>query len=235
MKQTQQLYALQVCEDKIKEVREELQKTQGAIDALHTQHAERQKEHEEAPKLLQNIHSEIKLKNLDAAALAEKQKSFQQKVSEGKLSSKDFSRAGKEMDVFKKQKGKLEEDILALLDKQEALKKKLANGDKDLSAWTEASETQVNEKRLALEGLKQILEEREKEKENISSEIPASYLKQFRELYDVMDGVAVSRVEEDACGGCFMGLSTGLVDKVKTHDDDVCFCDSCGRMLYCPQ
>lgn len=234
MKQTQQLYALQECEDKLKEVREELQKTLDAIDALHAQHAERQKEQEEAPKLLQHLQSEIKLKNLDVAALVEKQKSFQQKVSVGKLSSKDFSRAGKEMDVFKKQKGKLEEDVLALLDKQEALKKKLAGGDKDLIAWTLAMETQVSEKTLALEGLQKILEEREKEKENISSQIPASYLKQFRELYDVMDGVAVSRVEEDACGGCFMGLSTGLVDKVKTHDDDVCFCDSCGRMLYCP-
>lgn len=222
---------LQECEDKIKEVLEEIQKTQASIEELHAEKAARQKEIEDAPKTLQHLQSEIKLKNLDVAALQEKQKSHQQKLSGGRHSSKEYSRAEKETETLKKQQAKLEDEILALIERQEALKKNMMASESDMAARTREEEQKVSEKTLLMEGLQKILDEREKEKADISAQIPAHALKQFRELFEVLDGTAAARLDGDACGACFMGLSTGLVDQVKAHDD-ICFCDSCGRILH---
>lgn len=228
---SQLLFALQECENKVKDVQEEIQKTHAAIEELKTTDAAKQREWDDAPKILQHIQTEAKLKNLDVTALGDKQKSHREKLSRERLSSKEFARADKEADALKKQQAKIEDEVLALLERQEELKKKMATAETDRIAWAAELEKQTQEKTLLLEGLQRILQEKEKEKENVSSQIPAGYLKQFRELLEVMDGVAVAKVEDEICGGCFMGLSTGLVDRVKTHDD-MSLCDSCGRMLY---
>lgn len=45
-------------------------------------------------------------------------------------------------------------------------------------------------------------------------------------------GSAVAQVEEDACTGCSMGLSTAKIQAVKEAEEDVICCEGCDRILY---
>ncbi len=227
------LYELQKVELKISEVQNEIQKIQDEILGIELDFQARQKEIQEAPQNIVKVQAELKAQNLELSSLQEKQKAHQAKFGTGKHSSRDYARFEAEKKAFEKQQAKFEEDILALMNREAELKKTMADSEKDLEALKGDVEKQVQEKTQALEGLRWILEERQKEKEQVATQIPENLVSEFYRLYENMDGLAVAEVDNEACAGCFMGLSTAVIDHVRNHDD-VSYCDSCGRMLFCP-
>lgn len=229
-----QLYELQKCEEKISEVQNEIQKTQNAINQFEQDFEARKNEILEAPKNLAVVQAELKGKNLELSSLQEKQKTHQAKFGTGKHSSRDYARFDAEKKAFEKQQAGIEEEILLLLNRETGVKTLAAAKDSDIEALRQDVEKQIQEKTQVMDGLNRIMEERQKEKNALLAQIPETFMKQFYNLYETMEGVAVAEVDEESCAGCSMGLSTAVIDRVRNHDDVSC-CDSCGRILYCPE
>jgi len=69
------------------------------------------------------------------------------------------------------------------------------------------------------------------EREAVISTIPPDYLTQYEHLRKKKAGVAVSRVQDDACSSCGTTLNAVIVHAARS-DQKITICDGCGRILY---
>lgn len=131
-----------------------------------------------------------------------------------------------------KRQGLVEDQILELMEKAEPL-------DEQLSVLaTESSDAQQKiaditqqlakrEQEVDVE-LEQERQARQAAVEPISDELMAEY----EQLRIGRQGVAIARLSNRACQGCFLELSAVEVDRMKREADNVLvYCDECGRIL----
>jgi uncharacterized protein len=109
----------------------------------------------------------------------------------------------------------------------EAEKKKLAETNAQIGAKLEALRAEVD-------GLAPLREEAAKA-------VPAKALDMFDRLAERHDGEAMApiarpnrRVEEYACGACYMGLVVNVYNRLHSRDE-VVTCPNCHRILYIPE
>jgi predicted nucleic acid-binding Zn-ribbon protein len=144
-------------------------------------------------------------------------KSIEKKLYSGKTSNtKELSSWQIEITTLKKKQNSIEEEILTLMEQAEELDSKHQNSQKKLEedkknivqAWQD-----YKDRKIFLE--KTIAELKEKRTKFIPP-VEAADLKKYemiRKLKD--DGIAVAKIEENVCGGCYMNVPDMMIKKVQ--------------------
>ena len=209
------------------------QSQQRQLDALQSQLTPlqaQQKQHQAAAANLEN----------EAGGLAEKLKNLRTQL-ETLTNNKQYSAMLVEVNTFKLEKEKLDEQALermtqadAVQEQIEALKQRMAEQQK----LVEAADAEIDAARKAA-GDK--LTELEKEREAAANEVPADVLARFERLAAEHEEEAVVPVEEQDrkrkeynCGGCYIQLPPNRVNQLLTHPDELVTCSACGRILVMP-
>jgi predicted nucleic acid-binding Zn-ribbon protein len=127
--------------------------------------------------------------------------------------------------------GKLEDEILEAYEKLNEQEKALATSDaefKALSTEFTALKTDVESKAESQQTQLKELEVAITEAEEI---IPADQREQYRRIVKQRGADALAAVEEGACTGCFVSVTTQMLTEL-INGHSMTFCKTCGRVLY---
>ncbi len=169
----------------------------------------------------------------------EKEVDFQQSQrakSEAKLyevkTNKEYSAVLAEIETLKVEKGRLEEEILALMELGERLTPEIAEAEARLRRQTDEArvqETAATEEQRALET---DLQAARGERESLAREIPRDLLSQYARLLRGRGGLAVALVGSNGiCAGCRVTLTPQRFQEVR-QSSQILVCESCGRILF---
>lgn len=145
-----------------------------------------------------------------------------------------------EINTQKIEKGKVEEQAMALLEQAESAAKEAA----EFSTAIEHERVKLSQLKTQIGGeitkLQAEIDSLKTPRDAISAILPPKARIAFDRLAEHHDGEALSallkpdrRREEYVCSVCMMDLVTDVYNKLHTRDDMV-FCPSCRRILYIP-
>ncbi|MBP8951402.1 MAG: hypothetical protein KBI47_03350 [Armatimonadetes bacterium] len=131
-------------------------------------------------------------------------------------------------------KGRLEEEMLVLLEEGE-------EAQKAVDAQREAARAllkQLNELRERSSGqterLRAEIEQLEARREELAAQVSESMLKQYEQLREKLGGVAVSAVKEGSCSQCHLSVPSTYAPRLRAREQ-VVKCENCRRILYLPE
>ena len=145
--------------------------------------------------------------------------------------NKEYSAKLQEIESLKADKSIVEEQILISYDESDKLtaeiekeKKVIAQVEQSFPAKKRLVEDEMNQ----LEGRVKILETQRKE---ILPGIDSNFLSRYEKILQHKDGLAIVPIQGTTCGGCFMNVTTQMINTIKLSDGLI-FCEMCTRILY---
>lgn len=152
-----------------------------------------------------------------------------------KLSSvknhKEYEAVLKELDTLKKEINNLEYKILELSDNLEKyiketdeLKMEISKIEEELNTHKAKKEEENKDKIDELNRLKE-------EREEVSGKIKKQLLSRYETIRKVRNNLAIVRVENETCTGCYMKVPPQLFVEVKKNTN-IQQCPNCQRFLY---
>ncbi len=186
----------------------------------------------EADRLLNEAITEQRDKELNVNAIEEKKKQIQDKMYSGKVGSpKELQNMQEEVAMLDRQRGKLEERILELMDiieERKTVAAKAAEILKQSEEKLDAYLAKLAENNRILTKNIEILSHR---RESAASHVDAGLLKRYESLQSRIGVLAVGKIEGSQCGGCRTGLTPYQIRQAEL-DKEIVSCENCGRILY---
>lgn len=139
-----------------------------------------------------------------------------------------------EIAEIKEKKSSLETEILLLMEEEDKSAKQIEELSQKIGRAQEEIARQEEKNRKEIESLNEKISKRKDSHQDIARKISNDILARYKRLRKGKDGLAIVPLENNACGGCNMGLPPQLVNEVKRNDQFLT-CESCGRMLYWPE
>ena len=187
---------------------------------------------EAANKLLHEAATEMHDKDLNLKSVETKQKAFKDKLYGGTVTSpKELESMEKEVEMLGRQKDKLEERILELLDIVEERKSALAAAEAALKQQEDELAAIMEKRRRDEASLLARIKELSAQREKALPAVEPALLKRYEALRPRAGGVVVSKVEADSCSACHTQIMSGGMRELRS-DKEQQTCENCGRMLY---
>jgi predicted nucleic acid-binding Zn-ribbon protein len=170
--------------------------------------------------------AELELKTVEA-----KSKEFEKKLYGGKVTAfKELESIQQEIAALGRQRDRLDERILTLMDQLETRRAEEA----EAKAKLDAIEAALAAKQAAFKASARVLSAKAKalmmEREEKVKPIPPALLKRYDSLRAAKHGVGIAKLDGQSCGGCHTSLPSNLVTRVE-KTDSVETCENCGRLL----
>lgn len=174
----------------------------------------------------------LRSKNLDLEDNLSKQRKHKGKISEGRITNpKELAKFEREIEHLKSSQDNLEDEALDLMEGVEELKKIIRKEEEELKVFKEEHSKEEKENEERKKGLEEGLEEKIKERQSLVSLLEERLYERYEDLRESKEGLAVAVVRDEACSGCHVDLSTGILGRVKAKKE-IQFCQNCGRILY---
>jgi predicted nucleic acid-binding Zn-ribbon protein len=211
--------ALRAEEESIPEKKQQLQEELGATSEKVTRAKE-----ESIELAKQRKGQEIELESADA-----KKSKFQSQLFQVK-SNREYEALQHEIAALDETKSRLEDTILETLERTEEVNRVITEYEKRLSQ--EQEKVAAEEKRLdaKLAELTERIEVKNDERERLVVDLDEMLLKRYERIRGSKGGLAVTSVENGACGGCFRRIPPHEMQNLK-RDDRIITCEQCGRII----
>ena len=222
------------------------------LQGVDTRIAAHEAEAARLPKEIAAIHTEIETakKDVDAGKArldaAKKDQRTREKdlevvqakrsKTEGRLyevkTNKEYSAVLAEIEEIKQEKGRVEEEILVLMESQERLTADI----KDAEGRYKTRETQGKQEEAALQEKLRAVEADlalvRTERAELARQLPAPVLADYDKLLKARGGLALAQVvKPNLCGGCRMTVTPQRLQELRAQSA-LLPCESCGRYLY---
>lgn len=194
---------------------------------------------EEEKKLTQKLHLELKEKNLELETLEQSIKKHTAELNAVKT-NQAYRALLDEIEAAKKEKSKIEDSILNLMESIDAAAKSHSDNVKSFEAEEKKAHEQIKSLDALSFQLKSEYEAKKPQRDNFTSKISPRFVKIYEQLRSKKNNVAVVPVEGNGCGGCHMKLSSQNLNELYRlyHIDskavDLTMCENCSRILYLP-
>ena len=156
--------------------------------------------------------------------------------TEGRLyevkTNKEYSAVLAEIEEIKQEKGRVEEEILVLMESQERLTADI----KDAEGRFKTRETQGKQEEVALQEKLRAVEADlalvRTERAELAGQLPIPVLADYDKLLKARGGLALAQVAKpNLCGGCRMTVTPQRLQELRAQSA-LLPCESCGRYLY---
>ena len=145
--------------------------------------------------------------------------------------NKEYTAMLKEIDGAKADKSLIEDQILGIL---EDLDNIVAEINKEKNSLTE-EEKKLNKDKAGLEIERKTIEQEivvfNHKRSQIAPKIDRRILAAYERILENKDGLALVKVVNNACQGCFMNVTHQTVNEIRMYDKLVT-CQACARILY---
>jgi predicted nucleic acid-binding Zn-ribbon protein len=199
-----------------------------------------EKQEKEMLQVLQRVKEERRAANSSQQRLDLELKACQEHIrgEENKLyggaitSPRELELIQQKISEYQKNKTRLEDEILKLMEadeksheKESALQKKAESISQEIAKRKRDVKRQLQEISMETQDLRGQLE-------GLLPQIPPEWLERYRKIAKAHNGVGIAKIKGDTCGGCHISMSDGMLQKAKRGEDVMVFCENCGRILY---
>jgi predicted nucleic acid-binding Zn-ribbon protein len=162
--------------------------------------------------------------------IAQKRKRAQASAS----NPREIAALDRKVEELTRHKGKLEEDILVLMDEVELGRARAAEQQKAADKLaTQASESEATYT-SARKRLKGELAELAAKREELVPQIDKGLLAQYESIRERNGGLAIVDIRKGMCGGCQTAVPTSNIAAARNGKTPV-KCESCRRILFVPE
>jgi uncharacterized protein len=226
----EQLLILQDREQKIRQIRTEIETIPLRRTSLETQLAASRGSVEALKQRARHVEMDRKKLELDVGTRTEtisrlKTQQYQTRKND------EFQAIGHEIDRYENEIRKIEDDELELMVLADKIKADLAEEEKKAAAAQESIARQtadLDEKSRALESQFEALT---RERSELAEKIDEDLLGRFERLFKSKGDAAVVAIEHGVCTGCHMKVTTATASQVRAGKEMIS-CENCGRILY---
>jgi hypothetical protein len=202
--------------EKIRLLEETRQKQQGALD--------------EAEEKLKGLIQRHRDQEEQLKRGAEGLKKAKQRLLDVKT-NKEYQAILKEMEVIETLQGKVEDEIISLLEQADHMKAAVKQGEKDLSAFLAV----FADEKQALEGQVQALDDNlirlKQERQTLLEALPGDLVRRYETIREKRNGVAVISVWKEVCNGCHMNIPPQMYIELQ-RSQELRTCPNCHRIIY---
>jgi len=231
MSVTGQLYQLQ-------EIDIQIETDEQTLDRFASQLGENQvviraqKELASAQQHLEELRKQQLSKEWEIDDLTNKTATAEEQMYSGRVTNpKELTSLQQEVGILKAQRGKLEDEVLEIMEQIELAEANLASKDGELKKVEAEWQDQQQQLAANIEQLKATLSELKHKRQQFLSQIDPQTIELYLELKK-HKGIAVARVEQGICRGCQISLSASELQRARAGD--MVQCSSCGRILFLP-
>lgn len=171
-----------------------------------------------------------KEKEMDLATKEENIKKAQGQLGQLKT-NKDYQTKLAEIEGLRTDKSVIEEDILKLMDEVDAIKKTIEEEKRGVDT---AEHTYMEKKNCVLDRGREIdatLKDMGGKRRVAAGVIDKKVLEQYEHILHGRDGLALVKVADHSCNGCFMKVPHQVINEIKMHERLIT-CETCSRILY---
>jgi hypothetical protein len=208
---------LEAIPGRIQTIRDGSQQAKAAVDAIRAK--------------LDATRKDIRGKEKDLEYQASQRKKLEAMLYEV-MTNKEYSAVLAEIEALKVEKGRLEEEVLGLMELQERLGREVADGDtrlRPLEAESRVQEAAATEEMRALEV---DLEAARSERAGLGKDVPRDLMAQYGRILKSRGGLAVALVGSNGiCSGCRVTLTPQRFNEAR-QSSLILLCENCGRFLY---
>ena len=230
-RQLQTLIELQALDTRIAILEGEAAKLPQDIAAIRAAAAEARLAVETAKAALDTARKDTRTREKDLDVTQGKRAKGEARLYEVKTNV-EYSAVLTEIENIKAQKAQTEEEILALMERQESLTGEIREAEGRLRARDEQGkrdEAVVREKLAAVE--KELTGVRG-ERTTLAGAVPRNVLTDYDRILKARGGLAIAPVTASAiCGGCRVTIRPQAIQELKAATT-LLHCESCGRYLY---
>ena len=226
----EQLLILQDREQKIRQIRTEIETVPLRRKSLEAQLAESKASVETLRQRVRQAEVDRKKLELDVGTRAESVSRLKTQQYQTRKND-EFQAIGHEIERYENEIRKIEDDELELMVLADKIKADLAAEETKAAATRDSIARQtadLDEKSKALESQLQGLTT---ERSNLATKIDEDLLAGFERLFKSKGDAAVVAIEHGVCTGCHMKVTTATAAGVKAGKEIV-NCENCGRILY---
>lgn len=145
--------------------------------------------------------------------------------------NKEYSALLEEIENIKKQISRLDDEQIELMEQIEDKTKEVRRKEENLKKEEEKFAHFKAEKEQDLARVKSNRDRKREERKQVTSELEAPFLENYKKVYQQRDHLAVTRYTNGICQGCNFTLPPQLGVEIK-QDEKVIACPFCNRYLY---
>jgi uncharacterized protein len=224
------LHDLHLLHQRAKALRDRLASGPRTLAARQAALATKNTEFEQAKKVLQDSKVQLKKHEHSLQSIDTKIDDFKVKLNQVKK-NEEYKAIQNQIAHDNASKSKIEEDILQfyeIIETKTAELKMLEDDAKRTNAEVTAIQQQLDEQVLAHKTQLQELETAIIEAETL---IPEEYRERYRRIVGRYGADALAVCENASCLGCYTSLTPQMINDL-INGEGLCFCMSCGRLLY---
>lgn len=171
--------------------------------------------------------ADLELKSVEA-----KKKEFEGKLYGGRVTAfKELETMQHEIEALTRQRERLEDRILGLMDDIEVRRAEDAKASKALEEARAALEAKQSRYAADARTLATRIRDLTEQRGGAASIITASLLRRYEAIRATQHGTGVARLDGGACGACHTDLPVNSV-RLARETQSMLTCDNCGRLLY---
>lgn len=201
---------------RIRELDEEFKVFQDAIERRRTEFEDKQKLKKEKDRQLQ--------------AGQEAMKKTRDRLSEVKT-NKEYQSMLKEIETSEKKNGKIEEEIIILLDGLEVASREMKQQEGEFETSRLAYENKKKELQDNVDSLQGRMKELLGGVETMRKDISPDLLRRYDRIKAFANGVAVVPVRKEICSGCHMAIPPQMYNELQTGSE-ILTCPNCNRIIF---
>jgi len=157
-------------------------------------------------------------------------KRTRERLSEVKT-NKEYQSMLKEIESSEVKNGKLEDEIIVLLDGLDGFQKEMKARDEELALRRSSYEQERQTIQTELDSLTGRLEECLLKAGKLKEAMPEAILKKYERIKVIRNGLAVVPAWKEICYGCHMAIPPQMYNELQTSEELVT-CPNCNRILY---
>jgi predicted nucleic acid-binding Zn-ribbon protein len=220
-----------------------LQKLDDEIDALKAEEESIPEKKQEIEEGLKSIESRVQKAKDESVEFAKTRKDleieleanndsmskFQSQLYQVK-SNREYEALQHEINDLKEKTSGLEDKILETLEHSEQLSKQIQKERQALEQEGEHAKQAQAKLEEQLEELKGRIAVKSDERLRLVADLDPALLRRYERIRESKDGLAVTSVENGACGGCFRKIPPHEMQNLK-KEDRIITCEGCGRII----
>lgn len=230
-RQLETLIELQQYDTKIARLEAEMPRLQAQIEAIQSAVAQAKKTAEGLKLKVDATRKDLRAKEKDLEVIAARRSKHEGRLYEVKT-NKEYSAVLLEIEEVKQEKGKTEEEILALMELGERLAVDVRESDKQLKTREEQGQRDEATVREKLRVLESELTSLRGERNARAKDLPRNVLSDYERILKAKGGLAIASVSGTAfCSGCRVSIRPQAIQELR-QATGLMICENCGRYLY---
>jgi hypothetical protein len=179
--------------------------------------------------------SQLRVLELEVQSLQQKRAKVEADLYGGRIRNpKELESMQDEGSALDRARGRLEDEMLSLLDEVERLEPEERAAGATLEAAQAALSRQTSWFQQAAAEVEQEMTDLAGRRASLLSDLDESLVRRYDRLRERKGGVAIVAVHNGICDGCHVAVPDRLVRRLEDDPETLAACDGCGRLLYVP-